>query len=259
MNSKLTKFAQAAALGLALTLLACEEKKKQDGTTTEPAAAETQQPSQEAAAEVVKGSFTDTRDKKTYKTVKIGEQVWMAENLNYAAGGSCGGTVSETEKWIDEDTGDVSGEWTHYPLEYKNNANCDKYGRLYEWETAKTVCPDGWHLPSDAEWRILVEGDKEAGNKLKASSGWDDFEGKSLNGTDNYGFSALPGGNSDYSFFGDNYIEEFHNVGSFGCWWGNSKDKSASISDNFYYGEAGNVNNGNNGKCSVRCLQDKKR
>jgi len=107
----------ATALGLAITLTftACEEKKKQDGATATEAATTMQEP---AAAETASGStLTDPRDNKTYKTVKIGEQVWMAENLNYEAKGStC----------------------------YDNKPdNCQKYGRLYDWETAKTVCPTG--------------------------------------------------------------------------------------------------------------------
>jgi hypothetical protein len=106
-------------------------------------------PQTETKAITEKGSFTDTRDGKVYKTVKIGNQIWMAENLNYEAEGSkC----------------------------YDNNpANGQKYGRLYDWETAKKACPPGWHLPSDAEWQELVDfaGGKEiAGKKLKAVSWW---------------------------------------------------------------------------------------
>ncbi|MDR0517648.1 MAG: hypothetical protein LBH25_11450 [Fibromonadaceae bacterium] len=136
-----------------------------------------------------KGSFTDSRDKKTYKTVKIGEQTWMAENLKYNAKGS---------KCYDN-----------------KEENCQKYGRLYNWETAKKACPSGWHLPSNEEWDKLyryADGDKgtgspymseTAGKLLKSSSGW--YNGG--NGTDAYNFSALPGG------FG-NSGGNFNNAGS---------------------------------------------
>jgi uncharacterized protein (TIGR02145 family) len=108
-----------------------------------------------------KGALTDPRDKKTYKTAKIGEQVWMAENLNYEAKGSK----------CDDD----------------KPANCKKNGRLYEWETAKTACPKEWHLPSNVEWNKLMNfaGGDKAAEKLKAKS-WD--------GVDAFGFSALSGG-----------------------------------------------------------------
>ncbi len=135
-------------------------------------------------------TLTDSRDGKTYKTVKIGEQIWMAENLNY-----------QTD----------SGAWC-----YENSADsCNKYGRLYDWNTAKTVCPAGYHLPSREEWQSLVDyagGDEDAGEKLKARSGWKVYEGSSGNGTDDFGWSALPGGGW-YSDGGFNY------AGKFSDWW----------------------------------------
>ncbi len=74
-------------------------------------------------------TLTDVRDGKTYKTVKIGEQTWMAENLNF----------------------DNTGSYCYA----NKQENCDKYGRLYTWEAAKNVCPTGWHLPTEEEWQQL--------------------------------------------------------------------------------------------------------
>jgi len=111
--------------------------------------------------------------------------VWMAENLNYKIDGS----------WCYDD----------------DETNGKKYGRLYTWDTAKVACPNEWHLPSRQEWDDLVTaagGEKVAGKKLKASSGWNG----NGNGADEFGFSALPGGfrNSDGSF---------DTAGEFGVWW----------------------------------------
>jgi uncharacterized protein (TIGR02145 family) len=119
---------------------------------------------------------------KTYNTVKIGEQVWMAENLNYNI--------------------DVSRCYDN------SESNCDIYGRLYNWSTAMEICPSGWHLPSDDEWVVLVRYADGASYKLKATGDiW-----ASGNGTDDFGFNALPGGwgtTDDY----------FSRVGGDGSWW----------------------------------------
>jgi len=128
----------------------------------------------------------------TEKNVKIGNQIWMAKNLNDASkGGICYGDKPE---------------------------NCEKYGRLYNWEEAMKACPSGWHLPSDAEWKALVSfagGDEIAGRKLKAKNGWE--EGG--NGTDDFGFSALPGG-SGYS------DGSFDVIDRYGYWWSSSEHGS---------------------------------
>jgi uncharacterized protein (TIGR02145 family) len=169
--------------------------------------------------------LTDRETAVNIKTVKIGEQVWMAENLNYDMKGS---------KCYDN-----------------KSANCSKYGRLYYWNTAVKSCPSGWHLPSKSEWEALdkaVGGGNVAGKKLKAKNGWN----SNGNGTDQYGFFALPGGNgsSDGSF---------DNVGDYGSWWSASDDNS----NNAYYRymnygseEAYWHNDSKYYLHSVRCLQD---
>jgi len=174
-------------------------------------------------------TFTDPRDGKVYRTVKIGEQIWMAENLAFNAPGS---------KCYDND---------------ENNGK--KYGRLYDWDTAMKASPPGWHLPSDDEWQTLVDfagGEKIAGKKLKAKNGWNNNGNKSGNGTDDFSFSALPGGygGSDGSF---------GSVGNYGYWWSSSEYGSYDAYDRimdyhyegvyYYYGSKLYLR-------SVRCLQD---
>jgi len=180
------------------------------------------------------GSNTITYSGKTYKTVKIGTQTWMAENLNYDAEGS-----------------KCFGEDPNY---------CAKYGRLYNWETAKKVCPKGWHLPSNAEWDKLlrlVDGAKgtespyespTAGKHLKAASGWNE-DG---NGTNKYGFSALPGGRG----FSDG---SFYDAGDTGYWWSASEYNSVSAYYRYmdYYNELANWYGYNKSSLwSVRCVKD---
>jgi uncharacterized protein (TIGR02145 family) len=150
------------------------------------------------AAFAHQGTFTDTRDKNKYKTVKIGNQTWMAENLNYQTGSST---------WCDDST-PPNCEKYNTSWCYDNNAsNCKKYGRLYIWEVAIKSCPDGWHLPTREEWNALIDfAGGKASKKLKSKSP------KNWNGTDNYGFSALPGGSGGIS-------EDFQMLGDMGYWW----------------------------------------
>jgi len=117
------------------------------------------------------GSFSDKRDGKEYKTVKIGDQWWMSENLAYKTSSGC--LVYEgVEKYL------------------------DTYGYLYIWETALKVCPDGWHLPSDAEFEKLsnfLGGPDEAGGKLK-EAGTTHWNSPNAEATNSSGFSALAAG-----------------------------------------------------------------
>ncbi len=221
----------------------------------------------------------------TYKTVKIGEQVWFAENLNYNAPGSrCYGEGGEVI--VDWDNNDIPITETLSPDEIQ--ANCTKYGRLYDWSTAmklpqscnnnmcpnliekkhQGICPSGWHIPSNADWDVLVNyagGTSTAGTKLKARSGWSNMrppfiefiDGSSGNGTDDYGFSALPGG---YSYSKDN--SSFHRVGDRGLWWTATEYDSDNSNFAYYwhmhYGQKMAEGNGT-GKSdllSVRCLKN---
>jgi len=160
-----------------------EFKTKRDEAERTKQIAEAKKVAENAKASI--GTFKDNRDGKSYKKVTIVGQTWMAENLNYAAEGS---------KCYDN-----------------KDDNCAKYGRLYDWTTAMKACPAGYHLSSHDEWETLaksVGGSETAGKKLKSTSGWNDND----NGTDNYGFSALPSGNG----VGDG---SFSNVGNYGLWW----------------------------------------
>ncbi|MCQ2096421.1 MAG: hypothetical protein MJY87_00560 [Fibrobacter sp.] len=150
------------------------------------------------------GEFVDERDGHTYKTVTIGNQVWMAENLNY----DCRGCTTLISPGNFRPTGVFC---------YKNSeANCKKYGRLYDWHRATSgICPSGWRLPNPRDWEILIKyvvrnnpvpkkkkgffdrlgdailgEDNVVGEKLKSSQGWL----KNGNGSDLYGFSVLSGG-----------------------------------------------------------------
>ncbi|GBU21178.1 hypothetical protein R80B4_01067 [Fibrobacteres bacterium R8-0-B4] len=157
----------------------------------------------------------------------------MAENLNIATaeswcngeggqvriGGNCHATNENGEAIECESYRTLSSS--------EIQANCSKYGRLYTWAAAKTACPNGWRLPTRDDWDRLAESVggirssdygayhdwSVAGKKLKSTSGWDDdYHGQSGNGTNEFGFSALPGG----SRYSDGV---FGNVGEYGNWW----------------------------------------
>lgn len=121
------------------------------------------------------GTFTDARDGKVYKTVTIGSQTWMAENLKYKL------------KYYEEGNS--------FCYEGKSS-NCSKYGYLYDGTAATTsACPSGWHLPCYAEWSALITaaGGNGAALKLKSKTGWNG----GANGIDSFGFSVLPAGYRD--------------------------------------------------------------
>ena len=169
------------------------------------------------------GFLSDSRDGQVYRTVKIGDQVWMAENLNYDPG----------QGGLGEDKYDWSWCYNNEPK------NCDVAGRLYTWAAAidsvklandiekpcvcgfykectniepiQGICPKGWHLPSRSEWDTLfttVHGWSTAAAKLKAQSGWNG----NGNGDDSFGFTAIPSGIRTFS-------QRFDHVGHYAYFW----------------------------------------
>ena len=216
------------------------------------------------------GTLTDDRDGQTYKTVKIGEQWWMAENLNY--------------RYIQQTYNGGEGDSSSYCYD-DDPANCAKYGRLYLWSAAmdsagiipgntangcgyygkfcnlgegkvRGICPEGWHLPDTTEWNALITavgGKATAGIMLKSTEGWNDKDdGTSGNGTDAYSFSALPAGGRVVT---GGYIGEGHNA----YFWSSTKDNSYdaySVDLGYSYGSAYLYSNNKVYGFSVRCLRD---
>ena len=197
------------------------------------------------------GELVDNRDGQTYKTVKIGDQWWMAENLNY-----------ETDSSFCYNNAD---------------SNCTKYGRLYTWAAAmdsagtwttngkgcgydslcsstypvRGVCPGGWHLPDTTEWKTLLNaagGLSFAGKLLKSTTGWND----SGNGTDFLGFSAIPAGSRGFR-------REFYAEGASTAFW-SSTERHRDAAYNLYFrysdGKVFLTGDDKSDARSVRCLKD---
>lgn len=164
-------------------------------------------------------SFTDLRDGQSYDVVKIGNLTWMAENLNFA---------TEASACPDGDS-----------------RNCKRLGRLYTWADAKTVCPEGWRLPTNADFESLVVAtsggaaqsqmqsaqlfvgnsdavSNEVGAKLKSRDGW--F--KKGNGSDKFGFNALPAG------YGTG--RKFDGIGGYAYFWSATEDLENPESNAYY-------------------------
>ncbi|MCF8302008.1 MAG: hypothetical protein K9I94_01935 [Bacteroidales bacterium] len=206
-------------------------------------------------------TFTDPRDGQEYEGVLIGDQCWMAENLNI-------GTMIPGEDDM-QDNGTIE----KYCYD-DDEANCYEYGGLYQWDEimqyttqqgTQGICPPGWHIPTDEEW-MMLEGtvdsqygypDPEweqtglrgfdAGYNLKSTSGW---EGNG-NGSDAFGFAGLPAGFKNFNGF-------FYYLGYSSTWWSSSQANNSSAWGRslLYYDEQ--VNRGTNTKdfgFSIRCLK----
>ena len=136
------------------------------------------------------GEMTDARDSQKYQTVTLGDQTWLAQNLNYE---------TDNNSWCYDD----------------DPANCEIYGRLYDWEAAQTACPAGWHLGSDQEWSTLAKyldrkadpdnfiESKIAGGMMKTTGTIEDGTGlwnsPNTGATNSSKFSAMPSGTRSFS------------------------------------------------------------
>ena len=224
--------------------------------------------SSSALAEEQSGTFTDDRDEKIYKWVKIGTQIWMAENLNYV-----------DSNWHDDTTWQLSvtpcspgNPCTHWNLEQyqstplaswcynHDESNCVTYGRLYTWNAAMVACPSGWKLPARQDWRDLaialgdtntIGHSETVGRLLKTTSGWL-YNG---NGTDDFGFSGLPSGSHEYDAYWD--YSWFLYTSIQGLWWSSTEAGSNAYLrrlaannirlDEFLWGKSNGF--------SVRCIE----
>lgn len=176
-----------------------------------------------------------------YKTVTIGKQVWLAENLNttHYRNGDPIPEAKTTAEWEDCYKKE-KGAWCYY-----NNdpSNGKKYGRLYNWyavNDSRGLAPSGWHVPSDKEWQTLTAtlgGESVAFSKLKSTTG----------------FSAISGG---HRYYKDN---SFYKIGEVGFWWSSTKAdtyKAWYTALHFGYSQVGRDNGGMNTGFSIRCIMN---
>jgi uncharacterized protein (TIGR02145 family) len=194
-------------------------------------------------------NITDAENN-TYKTVYIGTQQWMAENLKVTkySDGTVIPNITDNTEWQNNTT----GAWSYYNNDAANNA---KYGKLYNWYAVsktsngnKNICPTGWRVPTDAEWTVLTDylGD-EVGGKMK-EVGTTSWNSPNTDATNSSLFSGLPGGyRNDW---------EYHGIGDNGFWWSSTESNGGSAwFFNLGYMN-GRVSQSMKLGLSVRCLKD---
>ena len=202
------------------------------------------------------GQMISDVDGNTYKTVYIGSQLWMAENLKVSkySDGTTIPNISDQTQWKNN----TIGAWVYYNNDANNNAN---YGKLYNWYAVsnstngnKNLCPTGWHVPSDIEWSVLTDylgGASVAGGKMK-EVGTTNWYSPNTDATNTSLFSALPGG---FRMTSGGY----YSIGSLGYCWSSSGFSSLNAwclqltnDDGIAFRTSNNKENGG----SVRCLRD---
>ena len=223
------------------TLMLLSSCKKKDSSTSDPTT----------------NTVTD-RDGNVYKTVKIGQQWWMAENLKTTTynNGISIPLVTDSATWRNLTTPGYC--WMNNDVSYKN-----MYGALYNWYTVNTgkLAPAGWHVPSDAEWTILTDflgGISVAGGKMKSIGTIEAATGTwfapNTDATNESGFTGLPGSVRDN---GGPFYPNF--IGRFGNWWSTTQINSTdawAIRLNNYDGIVYRSDWGTSPGFSVRCVKD---
>ncbi len=191
-------------------------------------------------------------DGNVYTTVTIGTQIWMAENLkvtHYRNGAPIDNITDNTE-WGNLTTG-------AYCNLNNDEGTVDTYGRQYNWYAANntnSICPTGWHIPSDAEWTTLINylgGSDTAGGKMK-ESGTAHWSNPNLGATNSSGFTALPGGyRNNLGIFDETY--------NYGFWWSSSHFNDTDGSIIYLFHNYAGVWGGNASKKRgyfIRCIKD---
>ena len=182
-------------------------------------------------------------------TIKIGTQTWTTKNLDVTTyrNGEVIPQVQDANAWANLRT----GAWCYYE---NNTANGSSYGKLYNWYAVndpRGLAPNGYHIPTDAEWTILTTylgGESVADTKMKSTTGWQN----NGNGTNTSGFSGLPGGYRNYNGL-------FSLIGSFGNWWSSSESSTNLAWCRYLQSSNGSLYRNNSFKqngVSVRCLKD---
>jgi uncharacterized protein (TIGR02145 family) len=205
------------------------------------------------------GSIKDSRDGKIYKTVKIGSQTWMAENLNVSKFRN-GDPILEAktyEEWKEAGEKEQPA-WCYYNNDPRNGA---KYGKLYNWyaiNDPRGLSPKGWHVPSKSDWKDFTNylgGELSVGMKIKSKTGWITYP-VNYGGNDQYGFKALPAG---YSFGAESRFGRFYGEQEYGAFWSSTETDSISafelpIGGQSYVSSIGSQNK--DVGLSVRCIKD---
>jgi len=202
--------------------------------------------------EVLKETLTDV-DGNVYHTVKIGKQVWMVENLKVTRyrNGDPIQNVTDDTKWTNLTTGAYCN--------YNNDiSKSNTYGRLYNWYAvtdSRKITPKGWHIPTEAEWDVLIKhlgGESAAGGRMK-EAGFFHWVNPNTAATNETGLTALPGGFRDYE------NGTFSNISDYGYWWSSTEFSSCLAWYRYLYYGSGSVERYGNDKgvgFSVRCVRD---